>query len=93
MSEENNELMTNRQLVQLCAKGLCEWSSKVSDKVYSHWDYKCKDSDEQVPDWILIRPFEKVALANTDENSWYTPTKESFIALLGADRTRHILGF
>ena len=91
--KEETELMTNRQLSQLCAKGLCEWSSKVSDKVYSYWDYSCKDSDEQVPDYILIRPFEKVAFTNADENSWYSPTKEAFTGLLGADRTRHIFGF
>ena len=90
---EKVELMTNRQLSQLCAKGLCEWSSKVSDKVYSYWSYSCKESDEQVPDWIVIRPFEKVAFTNADKNAWYTPTEEAFTTLLGADRTRQILEF
>ena len=89
----NDELMTNRQLSQLCAKGLCEWSSKVSDKVYSYWDYSCKDSDKQVPDYIVIRPFEKVAFTNADENSWYTPTKETFMSLIGGERIRRTLGF
>ena len=85
--------MTNRQLSQLCAKGLCEWSSKVSDEVRTYWDYSCKRSDEQIPDYILIRPFEKVAFTDADENAWYTPTKEAFTALICGDRTRHILGF
>jgi len=87
------KLMTNRQLAQLCAKGLCEWSSKVSDKVYSYWDYSCKDSDEQVPDYILIRPFEKVAFTNADVNTWYIPSEESFNSLINSYRTRYILGF
>lgn len=90
---EKVELMTNRQLARLCAKGLCEWSSRVSDKVYSYWDYLDKDSDEQVPDYVVIRPFEKVAFTNADENTWYAPTKESFTALINSNRTRHILGF
>lgn len=65
MSEEV-ELMTNRQLAQLCAKGLCEWSSKVSDKVRTCWEYSYKYSDDQVPDYILIRPFEKVIFTDVD---------------------------
>jgi hypothetical protein len=65
----------------------------VSDKVRTYWDYSCKESDKQVPDFILIRPFEKVAFTDADENTWYIPTKDAFTALLGADRTRHILGF
>lgn len=92
MSEEV-KLMTNRQLSQLCAKGLCEWSSKVCDKVYSYWSYSCKESDEQVPDQVIIRPFEKVIFTDADENTWYTPTEGAFNALIGGDRTRHILGF
>ena len=89
MSEEV-KLMTNRQLSQLCAKGLCEWSSKVCDKVYSYWSYSCKESNEQVPDWVLIRPFEKVAFTNADENTWYTPTEEAFNGLICGDRIRQI---
>lgn len=90
---EEVKLMTNRQLSQLCAKGLCEWSSKVCDKVYSYWSYSCKESDEQVPDWILIRPFEKIIFTDADENTWYTPTEEAFTALIGGDRTRRVFGF
>ena len=89
----SEELMTNRQLSQLCAKGLCEWSSKVSDKVYTYWDYSYNESEKQIPDYILIRPFEKVAFTNADENTWYTPTEETFYSLIGGDRIRHTLGF
>lgn len=92
MSEEV-KLMTNRQLSQLCAKGLCEWSSKVSDKVRTYWDYLRKESDEQVPDYVLIRPFEKVVFTNADKNTWYTPTENAFNVLINGDRTRHVFGF
>ena len=90
---EKVKLMTNRQLSQLCAKGLCEWSSKVSDKVRTYWDYSCNESEKQIPDYILIRPFEKVAFTNADENTWYTPTEETFNSLIGGDRIRRTLGF
>lgn len=89
----SNELMTNRQLSQLCAKGLCEWSSKESDKVHTYWDYTCHESEKQIPDYVLIRPFEKVAFTNADKNTWYTPTEETFMTLINSDRTRHILSF
>lgn len=92
MSEEV-KLMTNRQLSQLCAKGLCEWCYKAEQKVRSNYDYLCSESDISVSDQIIIRPFEKVIFSNADENTWYTPTKEAFDALVGGDRTRHILGF
>ena len=92
MSEEVR-LMTNRQLSQLCAKGLCEWCYKAEQKVHSNYDYLCSESDISVSDQIIIRPFEKVIFSNADENTWYTPTKEAFDALIGGDRTRHILGF
>ena len=92
MSEEV-KLMTNRQLSQLCAKGLCEWCYKEEQKVRSNYEYLCSESDIPVSDQIVIRPFEKVTFTNANENTWYTPTKESFTALLGSDRTRRILGF
>ena len=92
MSEEV-ELMTNRQLSQLCAKGLCEWCYKKEQKVRSNYEYLCSESDISVSDQIVIRPFEKVVFTNADENTWYTPTKEAFTALIGGDRARHILGF
>lgn len=92
MSEEV-KLMTNRQLSQLCAKGLCEWCYKAEQKVHSNYDYLCSESDISVSDQIIIRPFEKVIFSNADENTWYTPTKEAFDALIGGDRTKHILGF
>ena len=90
---EEVKLMTNRQLAQLCAKGLCEWSSKEGDKVYSYWSYSCKESDEQVPDWIVIRPFEKDVLMNVDNSEWYVPTKILFDAILGRDKASRIFGF
>ena len=92
MSEEVR-LMTNRQLSQLCAKGLCEWCYKEEQKVCSNYEYFCSESDISVSDQVVIRPFEKVAFTDADENTWYTPTKEAFTALIGCDRTRHILGF
>lgn len=92
MSEEG-KLMTNRQLSQLCAKGLCEWCYKTEQKVCSNYEYLCSESDFSVSDQIVIRPFEKVAFTDADENTWYTPTKEAFNALIGGDRARHIFGF
>jgi hypothetical protein len=96
MSEENNELMTNRQLSQLCAKGLCEWCSKEYTRlqiVHNDYKYLLEDSDAPVSDKIIIRPFEKVAFTDADENTWYTPTKQAFTALIGGDKARHIFGF
>ncbi len=87
------ELMTNRQLSQLCAKGICEWCYKEEQKVHSDFEYLISASDLPVSDQIIIRPFEKVFLTNADENSWYKPTEDAFNALIGGDRTRHILGF
>lgn len=92
MSEEV-KLMTNRQLSQLCAKGLCEWCYKAEQKVRSNYEYLCSESDISVSDQIIIRPFEKVIFTDADEKSWYAPTKEAFTALIGGDRTRHIFGF
>lgn len=92
MSEEV-KLMTNRQLSQLCAKGLCEWCYKEGQKVRSNYEYLCSESDIPVSDQIVIRPFEKVAFTNADENSWYTPTKETFMSLIGGERIRRTLGF
>ena len=91
MSEK--ELMTNRQLSQLCAKGLCEWCYKEEQKVRTNVEYLVNESDLPVSDQIVIRPFEKVAFTDADVNTWYTPTKETFTALISGDRTRHILGF
>lgn len=91
--KEEVELMTNRQLSQLCAKGLCEWCYKAEQKVRSNYEYLCSVSDISVSDQIIIRPFEKVIFTDADENTWYTPTEEAFTALLGADKTRHVLGF
>ena len=85
--------MTNRQLSQLCAKGLCEWSLRNSEYVHTDFEYSRYESDKQVYEQIIIRPFEKVAFTNADENSWYKPTEYAFNALIGGDRTRHILGF
>ena len=87
------ELMTNRQLSQLCAKGICEWCYKEEQKVHSNFDYLVNESDLPVSDQIVIRPFEKVAFTNADENSWYTPTKDTFITLIGGERIRRTLGF
>ena len=87
------ELMTNRQLSQLCAKGICEWCYKEEQKVHSDFEYLISESDLPVSDQIVIRPFEKVAFTDADEKSWYTPTKETFMSLINSDRTRHILGF
>ena len=89
----NEELMTNRQLSQLCAKGLCEWSLRNGDTVHTDFEYSRTVSDKQVPEQIIIRPFEKALFTNADENEWYTPTKEAYTLLIGSDRTRHILGF
>ena len=87
------ELMTNRQLSQLCAKGICEWCYKEEQKVHSNFEYLANESDLPVSDQIVIRPFEKVAFTDADENTWYTPTEEAFNALIGGDRIRNILGF
>lgn len=89
----DNKLMTNRQLSQLCAKGLCEWCYKAEQKIRSNYEYLYSESDISVSDQIIIRPFEKVIFTDADENTWYTPTEEAFNALIGGDRTRHILGF
>ena len=53
------ELMTNRQLSQLCAKGLCEWCYKEEQKVRSNYEYLCSESDVSISNQIIIRPFEK----------------------------------
>lgn len=89
----NEERMTNRQLSQLCAKGLCEWSLKNGDTVHTDFEYSRDESDKQVSEQIAIRPFEKMPFTDADENKWYEPTKEAYSILLGSDRTRHILGF
>lgn len=89
----SNKLMTNRQLSQLCAKGLCEWSLRNGEYVHTDFEYPRYKSDKQVDEQIIIRPFEKAAFTDADENTWYTPTEETFNALIGGDRMRHILGF
>ena len=92
MSEEG-KLMTNRQLSQLCAKGLCEWAVINEQLVRHSYDYTLECQDAPVPETTVIRPFEKVFLTNADGNSWYKPTEDAFTALIGGDRARHILGF
>ncbi len=87
------ELMTYRQLSQLCAKGICEWCYKEEQKVRTNIEYLAVESDLPVSDQIVIRPFEKVAFTDADENSWYTPTKDSFTTLIGGERMRRTLGF
>jgi len=89
----NENLMTNRQLAQLTAKGLCEWCYKEEQKVRTNFEYLVNESDLPVSDQIVIRPFEKVAFTNADENSWYAPTKDSFMTLIGGERIRRTLGF
>ena len=89
----NEELMTNRQLSQLCAKGLCEWSYKKGQKVHTDFEYLVSKSDIPVSNQIAIRPFEKMPFTDADENKWYEPTKEAYTLLIGSDRTRHIHGF
>jgi len=89
----NEELMTNRQLSQLCAKGLCEWCYKEEQKVHTDFEYLVSESDIPVSNQIAIRPFEKMPFTDADENKWYEPTKEAYTVLLSSDRTRHILGF
>ena len=97
MNEENNELMTNRQLSQLCAKGLCEWCSKDkhirSQIVHNDYKYLLSDSDNPVSEQIVIRPFEKDVLMNVDNSEWYIPTKIAFDAILGRDKASRIFGF
>ena len=89
----DDKLMTNRQLSQLCAKGLCEWCYKEEQKVSTDFEYLVSEPDMPVSNQIAIRPFEKMPLTNTDENEWFEPTKEAYTLLIGSDRTRHILGF
>ena len=92
MSEEV-KLMTNRQLSQLCAKGLCEWGKNGEQLVRHSYDYQVEVSNEPVSKEIAIRPYEKMAFTNADKNEWYRPTEEAYAAIIGSDRTRHILGF
>ena len=90
---EKIQLMTFRQLSQLCAKGLCEWCYKEEQKVRSSIEYLCSESDLPVSNQIVIRPFEKINFTNADENEWYAPTKEAYNLILGSDRARRVLGF
>ena len=91
--KEDVKLMTNRQLSQLCAKGLCEWG-KIEEHLVRHsYDYQVEASDEPVSEEIVIRPYEKIFLTNANEKEWYRATEEAYVALIGSDRTRHILGF
>ena len=90
---ENIKLMTNRQLAQLCAKGLCEWSNSGESLVRHFYDYLLPISNEPVSKDIVIRPFEKIAFTNVDENEWYQPTEEAYNIIIGMDKTRHVLGF
>lgn len=92
MSEEA-KMMTNRQLSQLCAKGLCEWGRNGEQLIRHSYDYQVEVSDEPVSEEIAIRPYEKIFLTNANENEWYSPTEEAYVAMIGSDRTRHILGF
>ena len=90
---EDVKLMTNRQLSQLCAKGFCEWGKNGEQLVRHSYDYQVEASNEPVSEEIAIRPYEKIFLTNANENEWYRATEEAFNALIGSDRTRHILGF
>lgn len=90
---EEKELMTNRQLSQLCAKGLCEWRYKEEQKVRNCFEYLCSESDSPVSESIIIRFYEKPPFTDANENEWYLPTKKSYTILLHSDRIRHILGF
>lgn len=90
---EDVKFMTNRQLSQLCAKGLCEWGTANEELVRHSYDYSVSDSDKPVPETTLIRPYEKVSFTNANENEWYRATEDAYTAIIGSDRTRHILGF
>ena len=90
---EDVKLMTNRQLSQLCAKGLCEWANIGESLVRHFYDYLLSTSDEPVSKDVVIRPYEKLAFTNMDENEWYNPTEEAYALIIGSDRTRHVLGF
>lgn len=87
------ELMTNRQLSQICAKGLCEWCYKEEQKVHTNYDYLECLSNDPVSEQIVIRPFEKDVLMNIDDSEWYVPTKIAFDAILGRDKASRIFGF
>ena len=89
----SGDLMTNRQLSQLCAKGLCEWTRYGEHLVRHSYDYLVSDSDKLVSEQIIIRPYEKITFTDANENEWYKATEEAYNLIIGSDRTRHILGF
>ena len=91
--KEEIKLMTNRQLSQLCAKGLCEWANVGESLVRHFYDYLLSTSDEPVSKDVVIRPYEKLAFTNADENGWYQATEDAYTAIIVSDRTRHTFGF
>jgi len=90
---EKVELMTNRQLARLCAKGLCEWGKNGEHLVRHSYDYQIEVSDEPVSEDIAIRPYEKIFLTDANEKEWYRPTEEAYIALLGSEKAGRMFGF
>ena len=64
---EEEELMTNRQLVEWLAKGKGECTLEKSLRTYSHYDYPRTNEHGSVPDSILIRRW--------GDTEWSKPTK------------------
>ena len=65
--EEDEELMTNRQLAEWLAKGKGEYTLNIASRVFSDKSYSKADGDCLVHDGILIRRW--------NDTEWVKPTK------------------
>lgn len=67
LEEEDDELMTNRQLAEWLAKGNGEFSYETSSLIFNCWQYSEGDEDEPVGDYFILRHW--------GDTEWSKPTK------------------
>lgn len=65
--EEDEELMTNRQLAEWLAKGNGEYSYETSSLTFNYWQYSKGDEDKPVGGYFRIRRWR--------DTEWSKPTK------------------